>query len=408
MLIVVRALYVTAVLAVSVSTALAYDHLATAQPVPTPEMPRPGYLQSVTDPAFGTPFTRVTDPGGQVLPTASCSPDYCTHRYATSQAWNADQSLLLIVNGCQEACSLFLDGRNFAPVFQRIVPNECEWHPTDAALMICADRNEIYTWAPRTDTKNVVYAPNGYRGFQFGPYKGNPSKDGKRLVVRATNAEGTMVAFAYDIHARMKYPDIDLTKLTGTNSYCSISPSGEYIFCFQEMPDETNESYIFTVRGAQIQHWTGNHRPGHGDMTIDPDGSDVYVGISKADPDKYHVIKRRLRDGKVTDLAPYGEGQHASIRSINRPGWVFLTYTGTYAEITEHPDWAPFYQEVVALRIDGSGEIRRIVQTRAAKHDYWSEAHASPSPDGSQVIWSSNWGQAGDPVADYVAELRWP
>ncbi len=69
---------------------------------------------------------------------------------------------------------------------------------------------------------------------------------------------------------------------------------------------------------------------------------------------------------------------------------------------------APFYQEVVAPRIDGSGEIRRIVQTRSAKYDYWSEAHASPSPDGSQVIWSSNWHQVGGPVADYVARVSWP
>jgi hypothetical protein len=143
-------------------------------------------------------------------------------------------------------------------------------------------------------------------------------------------------------------------------------------------------------------------------MTIDADGSDVYVGISKAGPDAYHIIKRRLTDGVVTDLAPYGEGQHVSIRNINRPGWVFVTYTGTYAEILSHPQWAPFYQEVVALRINGSGEIRRIVQTRDAKYDYWSEAHGSPSPDGSRIIWSSNWGRAGGPVSDYVASLAWP
>jgi hypothetical protein len=69
---------------------------------------------------------------------------------------------------------------------------------------------------------------------------------------------------------------------------------------------------------------------------------------------------------------------------------------------------APFYQEIVALRTDGSGEIRRIAHTRSSKHDYRSEAHASPSPDGSQVIWASNWGQARGPIAAYVARLSWP
>jgi hypothetical protein len=159
---------------------------------------------------------------------------------------------------------------------------------------------------------------------------------------------------------------------------------------------------------VQLQHWTENHRPGHGDMTIDSDGSDVYVGVSKADPDKYHIIKRRLQDGAVTDLAPSGAAQHASIRSINRPGWVFLTYGGAYSKAAAKRGGAPFYQEVVALRTDGSGEIRRIVHTRSAKNDYRSEAQASPSPDGSQVIWSSNWGQGGGPVAAYVARLSWP
>ncbi|RUV53572.1 hypothetical protein EOB77_01380, partial [Mesorhizobium sp. M7A.F.Ca.MR.228.00.0.0] len=56
----------------------------------------------------------------------------------------------------------------------------------------------------------------------------------------------------------------------------------------------------------------------------------------------------------------------------------------------------------------GSREVRRIVQTRNAPFDYWSETHASPSPDGSQVIWSSNWGVPGGPVYEFVAHLDWP
>ncbi|MBZ9797246.1 hypothetical protein [Mesorhizobium sp. ES1-4] len=34
--------------------------------------------------------------------------------------------------------------------------------------------------------------------------------------------------------------------------------------------------------------------------------------------------------------------------------------------------------------------------------------HASPSPDGSQVIWSSNCGAPGGPVYDFVARIDWP
>jgi hypothetical protein len=386
----------------------AHEMLAAARLVSVQSMSAPGYLQTVTDRAFGTVYTRVTDPGRQMLPGAYCRPAYCTHRYSSAQPWNADQSLLAIVNGCAASCLLFLDGKSYKPLFKRSVHDECEWHPTNPALMICVSANLIYTWMPRTDSRIAVITFRGYESLQFGPYKGNPSRDGRRLVVRARNRAGAVVAFAYDLATSIKYPDIELSKLDGTNDYCGISPSGRYIFCSQVMQDETNQEYVFTAHGEQLQHWSENHRPGHGDMTIDDDGDDVYVGISKSDPDKYCIIKRRLRDGVVTVLAPYGEGQHASMRSIGLPDWVFVTYTGSYSEVSMHREWAPFYAEIVALRIDGSGEIRRIVQTRDVKSDYWSEAHASPSPDGSQVIWSSNWGRAGGPVADYVVRLHWP
>lgn len=387
-------------------TAPIYDRLARERVVVTPDMAKPDYLQPTEDPVFGTSFTRITEVGSQLLADTRCGPEHCTHRYSSSQAWNADQSLLVIANGCAGAC--FLDGKTYKPLFHRPIPNECEWHPQDPALMICMAENEIYTWAPRTNARTTIYTGRGYRHFAFGPYKGNPSLDGRMIVVRATDRRGRLVAFAYDIAAKLKYPNIRLAGLAGANVYCTISPSGNYILCFQEMPDGTNASYVFTRRGVPVQHWTENHRPGHGDMTIDADGDDVYVGVSKSDPDKYHIIKRRLKDGRVTDLAPFGEGQHVSMRSINRPGWAFITYSGNSAEAAQHPDWAPFYAEIIALRIDGSGEMRRIVQTRSAKHDYWSEAQGSPSPDGSRIIWSSNWGKAGGPVEDYVARIDWP
>jgi hypothetical protein len=248
--------------------------------VVTPLMTEPGYLQPVRDPTFGTAYMRVTDPGRQMLPDAACRRTYCTHRYSSSQAWNADQTLLVVVNGCDASCALFLDGHSYRPLFRRTIPNECEWHPTDARFMICMAGNEVYTWAPRSDAKTAVVRFAGYHDLQFGPYKGNPSIDGHRLVVRAKTRTGESVAFAYDIRTRTKFPDIALSHLVGRNNYCGISPSGQLVFCSQLKLDETNEEYVFTVGGTEIQHWAENDRPGHGDMTIDANHDDVYVGKS--------------------------------------------------------------------------------------------------------------------------------
>ena len=148
-------LYVLPVFLPIHGAAEAYETLATTRAAVTLPMPYAGYLQPVTDAAFGTPFTRVTDPGQQMLPGVSCKPAYCTHRYSSSQAWNADQSLLLIANGCSGFC--FLDGSTYAPLFHRAVPNECEWHPVNPALMICVSGNEVYTWNPRLDIRTAVH-----------------------------------------------------------------------------------------------------------------------------------------------------------------------------------------------------------------------------------------------------------
>jgi hypothetical protein len=368
-------------------------------------MDLPGYLAPATEASLGTTFVRVTTPDNPMGNGLACKRSYCTHRYSSAQAWNADQSLLLIVNGCNGLC--FLDGRTYAPLFRRQRGGECEWHPQDPELMICVAGRRISRWAPRSNAEDVILDAEAYSELQFGPYKGNPSWDGNRIVVRAISQQGTLVAFALDLLDRRKFPDIELARIPGKNNYCGISPLGKYIFCQQSLIDFTDQAFVFSVEGDLLQSWTEHHRPGHGDMTVDVDGHEVYVGISKSVPDKYQVIKRRLQDGQVTALAPYGEAQHASMRAIRRPGWVFLSYAGAALTPAGGKKVAPFAQEVIALKIDGSGEFRRIAHTRNAPYDYWSETHGSPSPDGSQIIWSSNWGQRGGPVFDFVSRIDW-
>ncbi|WP_051231647.1 hypothetical protein [Kaistia adipata] len=377
---------------------------SSSQDVPA-AMELPAYLAAARDPASGTEFTRITRPGplgGGIV----CREAYCSHRYSSSQAWNADASLLVLANGCNGLC--FLDGQTYEPLFRRARATECEWHPVDPDLMICVGGQSVSTWAPRANREEPLFYSTDYLKLQFGPYKGNPSLDGHRIAVRAKRKDGALVVFAFDLATRKKFPDIDLSQLPGTNNACTISPLGGNILCLQSTEGGIDQAYVFTVDGALTQRWTEHHRPGHGDLTVDSDGSEVYVGISKSDPDQYQIIKRRLSDGRVTSLMPYGEGQHVSLRAIRRPGWIIVSYAGDPAVVFRHPGWAPYAREVIALRLDGSGEVRRIAQTHNVPFDYWSETHASPSPDASQVIWSSNWGNPGGPVLEFVSRLEWP
>ena len=389
------------------SEAFSYERfVANAKIFEPSTAPRPDYLVVMPDFAVEVPFVRITRPGKTLGAGGVCDKAYCRHRYSSTQAWNADQSLLVITNGCHGMC--FLDGTTFEPLFHRSMTDDCKWHPQDAARMLCVRRDRIFWWVPRTNAQRTAFSPSDLSDMQFGPYKGNLSLDGTRMVVRARKADGRAIAFALDVETGQRHAEIDVDRIPGANGYCGISPSGQFIACFQNLPNGVDTAHIFTLEGRESQHWHEHHRPGHGDMAIDADDNDVYVGISKADPDKWHVIKRRLKDGQVTVLAPAGYATHASTRNILRPSWVFLSYEGSREKIGAQPGWAPFYQEVVALRIDGSGEVRRVARTRNAKHDYESETHASPSPDGTRVIWASNWGVPGGPVADYVSLVAWP
>ena len=364
----------------------------------------PAYLAPSMDPTTGYTVTRVTNPGAPASIKEFCGRAYCTHRYSSSQAWSADQKLLVISNGCNGLC--FLDGQTYAPLFHRQRRGECEWHPRRPEVMICVSGRAVSLWEPRTDQSELVYSTNSYRELRFGPSKGNPSLDGSRIVVRGATSDGRFDALVIDIDKRKALPPIHLSELPGDSDYCTISPLGTFVVCVQEVGNDVENMFVLLPGGKIVQRWEENHRPGHGDMTVDDAGDEVYVGISKSDPDRYHVIKRRLKDGVVTSLAGYGEGQHVSLRATTGPKLAFVSYGGDPVEVASHPDWAPFAREVIALPLDGRGPARLIAQTQNVHFDYWSETHASPSPDGSQVIWSSNWGRPGGPVYDFVTRVN--
>src|SRR5215469_12154761 len=109
-----KVVYAASIVVASAQAAIAFNELATSRVVAAPTMSEPQYLAQVRDPVFGTAFTRVTEPRRLMANAVSCKREYCTHRYSSSQAWNADQSLLVIANGCGGGFC-FLDGRTYQP-----------------------------------------------------------------------------------------------------------------------------------------------------------------------------------------------------------------------------------------------------------------------------------------------------
>lgn len=370
------------------------------QTVTIPGIPLPGYLESYTDPVFGSKVTRITGIPGTDIPNIDGKwNEIARHHYSKDAAWNCDQSILYLERHRGYPGMLFLDGTTYQPLFGRNKsPGYTRWHPKKPDLMVYLYDNVIGYWNVRADSTEIAARFEGYSEFRMGPWEGNLSFDGK-LVVAEGKKGGTPIAFAYDLDKKQKYPDLLLNDVRA--DWISVSPSGKYIVLNGKINNKRgDQTQVYDLKGNKVgELWSEYGRPSHYDLTLDENGEDVAVGVSKSRPDEGRVIKRRLRDGQVTVLTTGGYASHTSTRNVKRPGWAYVTYQ------QRGPTWGPYWDEVVAVKLDGSATVERIAHLHSKRTDYLTEAHAVPSPDGNRVLWASAWGaSSGRPIGAYVAQ----
>jgi hypothetical protein len=362
------------------------------------------YLRPWPRDMAGPRLLRVTAPGEPVADLGVQWDDVARHHYSLDQAWDADQSLLMLDRGTPGR--LFLDGQTFEPRFIRQRPGESRWHPQLPGLQILLNGQTLGLWNVRTDQITPVETFPSYKSLALGPNKGNPSHDGRMIALLGKDQRGRQVVFAYDLVARRKYPDLDLN---GKDiAYVTISPSGNYIVVVGRLwPDEQSkgdQTEILDLFGGRVgPAWKEYGRPSHFDLGFDALGEEVAVGISKSSPEAWQIIKRRLRDGAVVPLSAPGAGTHVSLRAIDRPGWAYVTF----GDGEDREGWLPYHREIVAIKLDGSGQAVEIAPTFSTGRPYVAEAHAVPSPDGCAIIFASDWGIRGGDVGAYVARSPW-
>lgn len=356
--------------------------------------PKPGYLQSYIDPLFGTKITRISGDPGTTIPNIGGEwGSVAKHHYQLDQPWNADQSLLVLAKP-----KIFLDGYTYQPVAAFPNPGEGRWHPTDPNLMVYVSENKLGLWNVRTGSKEILNTFSEYSNLKFGPSKGNLSNDGSKLALLTNNPQNSaeLITFAYDWQRKVKYPDISLKEYSEGDLYVTVSASGNYIVVNKYGSDNRQ---VFDLNGNKIgPPWSEYGRPSHCDLTLDQNGDDVAVGVSKSLPDKGKLIKRRLRDGQVT-VVGVGAG-HTSARNISRQGWAYTSWISG----------SVYKDEILAIRLS-DGLTERWGYIPNTRSDYEAELHAVASPDGKRVILASNWGESADsvtglsrPVSVYVIE----
>jgi hypothetical protein len=368
--------------------------------VPTPDVSAPRYLRPTTDPAFDTRVTRITDDPGVTSGDVTWG-DRARHGYSKVQPWNADESLLMILNSGRPS-TLILDGETYEYRFAvDFAHDEIRWHPTRPNVMVYTRGNtlNLYDVASAQHTLLRLFAEyeDTRYALKIGPWEGNLSNDGAWIALVSAAESGEYEVYAYDISADTKHRPMSLGQesLRADFDWASMSASGTYVVIQRSDTDTRvydREMNFVGKLPVNISHF---------DLAVDVDEEDVAVGVSKPGAYDGSVVKVRLRDGHVTRLTTLGYASHTSTRNIRRRGWAYVTYQ------TRSASWPPYHDEIVAVKMDGSGAIERYAHMHALRTDYPTEAQACPSPDGRRVVFASTWDEpSGRPIGCYVVDAR--
>lgn len=375
-------------------------------------IPKPGYLQPIWDPVFGTKITRITgDPGTAITNIASgIWGSTARHHYSLDQAWNADQSLLYlennvdpdnVVTGGYPNGHIFLHGRTYVPQFWQQPPqSDIRWHPTDPTKMFYAGSNVFGLWTPSTNATTTIHTFTGYTNLTFGSFKAMYSNDGDTFVFMATNGSSQTVAFSYKISTGTKGADI-----TVQMNNVQISSLGNYI----ALTNDNEDILVYNTSGTLLSTWAAGSPqvgcPSHADMGIDQGGNEVMVGTGKWFYSG-RLVSRRFSDGTDTLLTPSSPNNyatHTSTRCTSKLGWAVTTYADNGSSY-------PLYNNaIIAAKLDGTKTLQIChCHVTNPSSSYYAYAYASVSQTGDRIIFGSNWDDPNGntrPVQSYIADI---
>ena len=400
---------------------------------------RPAYQQSVHESgAFETTITRVTQATGD----EDKSP---VHHYPKDPVWNADQSLMIL-----QAGKVLTDAHTYEPIHTFATTSKKRLAHKDKNIRyglgwVSSKHYGIVQENLLTQEETLLYEiPGRYDRISIGEYEGNMDHNDTLMLLTAhllDREEDTPTFILYNLQQNSAIiKDFDGTHGTRTLhltpdrvqnrlNWATVSPLGRYILVYhydtlREGKDGSHstdwykklDKYDLNLNFIETLAYKGNH----GDVCVSQDGDrEFYVqfenagigadGMYEGEDDKgiwEYDIESKKRDFLVENHG----GGHVSCQNHQRPGWAYITYKS--GQQNDRDIFAMMLGDD-GVNIDGDRIVNRFAKARfMAQHNAGygytdRSAHATVSPDGTKIIFKSNW-QEGEPLDNFVVQKPFP
>jgi hypothetical protein len=362
---------------------------------------KPDYLDTIIDPSFGTTIRRITDAGeGNVIKPM----------YSTVQAWNADESLMIVYNQSTGNHQL-LDGMTYE--FIRNLdfrPSDIEdifwdFYDSDILYYLNASTDNFIRYHVSTQSKDTIVNLNTIAGCDGAIALGNDvqmmSWDSDVIGFRC----GNETAYSYRISTD-KMTEFDISNVNWVAP--TSAPSGNLFYHRTNVYDSSG-SLLFELNEANTEHSClgrlANGNDAHFAVAFEQGPQGGCMG---------NIVAHDLTTGECFPVIsqsqgyPYPKsGTHISAVTHKNTdgGWVAASMMGFSQDGQNLLD-----QELVIAKADeGNIKICRIGHHRSDEDefDYWGEPHACISPTGTRVLFGSDWSgiEDGESIDCYVVEL---
>ncbi len=371
-----------------ITTSFVFPDSVELQPFSDPlkNQAMPNYLSSFQETQFGTVSTRVATKSALGITNNP------THSYSKRQAWNIDESFL-VVRG------VLLDAETYRVIRSLPVSSEFNWSNLNrswiyAIAYTSGKGNDFVRYDVEEDKKVSLRLFSNHNSCSFGSGEGNLTNDDRFVVIRC---DSTLYSF-----------DIRDNKILGQISiqpdfnWAGFSQLGNHIIVSNNAGGERNvEFYDKFFKNKRSKNYL---RFGHGDFGLDEEGNEVYFQTTwnYLFYDRLSDLKRVWVIGNESVVFAHG---HISCRNLKRPGVCYfslsnygligsvrvpaLTSDAQYITTNWGKDGKSGYKV-------NNNKFEIWGHHRSDGNIYDAQPKASVSPSGRQIIYNTNWFDKGE------------